>query len=228
MKRPPRLFAAIACLLAPLASVGAQERPADVGAWYMHFGQIKLADRWSLHLENQWRAYDAVSDLEQSLNRWALNYHVPGLPLLLSQGYGYIYTEPVIGPDPSDQGRVDEHRLYQQILWRHASDRLHFTHRGRIEERWIEGDYSWRFRYFLGCDIPLNRPELVPGAFYVSLYNELFLNVREPMFDRDRVYAALGHVFSDGLKVQIGFMRQILSDWENSPDQFQLSVHWNR
>lgn len=230
MRRPAKrtCFIPLCLLLLGVTRLGlvAQERPEDVGAWYMQFGQIGLHDHWSLHLENQWRAYDSGYDLEQSLNRWAVNYHVPETTLTLSLGYGYIYTEPILGPTPDDQGRVDEHRIYQQLLYIHRHKRLHFSHRVRLEERWVQSDNRWRFRYFLGLNIPINRPNMEKGAFYTSFYNELFANADQPWFGRNRVYGALGYVFNDHARSQLGFMRQIFSDWETSTDQVQLSLHW--
>ena len=216
---------ALLIILGP-PSLHATDPPQDFGTWYAHFGTVRLNDEWSVHLENQYRAYNLGTDIEQILNRAAINYHVPDTSWIVSGGYAYIYSEPILGPAPDDQGSVDEHRLFQQLIYRHNLERLFFTHRLRLEQRWIEQELDWRFRYFLGCQIPLNREDLSPGSIYASLYSEQFLNLQGHAFDRNRLYAGLGYVVSPDVRFEAAFMRQALREWSESPDQFVFSLFW--
>ena len=69
------------------------------------------------------------------------------------------------------------------------------------------------------------------GVFYLALYNEIFINTakdigngaRVEIFDRNRLYGALGYHILNKLKVQFGYMYQ--SNNSYSKGQFQLSVH---
>jgi hypothetical protein len=60
---------------------------------------------------------------------------------------------------------------------------------------------------------------------YASAYNELFINAASPVFDRNRLYGALGYVINKSFRVEAGFMTQTL---ENSfRHQFQFVVFNN-
>lgn len=74
----------------------------------------------------------------------------------------------------------------------------------------MEDDFKMRFRYFLGLNVPLNKKEMTKDAIYLSLYNEIFLQDREPVFDRDRIYGALGYVLNPYLRIEAGYMVQLL------------------
>jgi len=107
----------------------------------------------------------------------------------------YIHSEPyVAGTD--QKTNVNEHRIFQQLISRQQFGRVYLQHRYRIEERFIEDDFKMRFRYFLGLNVPLNKKEMVKDAIYLSLYNEIFLQDRDPVFNRDRIYGALGYVLN--------------------------------
>ena len=203
------------------------QRPSDVGAWYQQFTTIGLDDHWSFHLENQYRAYDAT-DLEQSLNRIGLNYYFPDLSLTVTQGYGFIYTDRIVGPTSDDRVSIDEHRTYQQLMYKHDLGSWKITHRGRFEERWFGDDVDLRTRYFIGGDLPLDGGgRMDPGTPYLSLSNELFTNLQGKAFDRDRVYGGVGYVLNESCRVQLGFLRQILPDVSASQNFVTLSFYFN-
>lgn len=65
----------------------------------------------------------------------------------------------------------------------------------------------------------------MPKTFYASAYNEIFLNFKEPVFDRDRLYAGLGYAINKNIKVETGLMYQIYSN-RNRP-QFQFILFNN-
>ncbi|MNR59113.1 hypothetical protein D3C85_1802980 [compost metagenome] len=63
------------------------------------------------------------------------------------------------------------------------------------------------------------------NAFYISAYNEIFLNAESPTFDRDRLYGALGYVINKNFRVEAGFMRQIQE--KTGRNQFQIVIYNN-
>ena len=82
-----------------------------------------------------------------------------------------------------------------------------------------------RFRYFLGFNIPLQYKEDAKNPLYLSAYNEIFLNTKSSVFDRNRVYGGLGYQFSKNLKLELGYMNQF---FENSGrDQINLIAFVN-
>ena len=194
-------------LLLPFQAA-AQE--SETGNWMMYFGNQKLSDRWNWHNEIQYRNYNMIGDLEQLLFRTGIGYNLSDNNNNLLLGYAYIYSEPYIaGTD--DKNETSEHRVFQQLITRQTFDRFYVQHRYRIEERFIEDDFKLRFRYFLGLNVPLNKKEMAKGAVYLSLYNEIFLQDRDPVFDRDRIYGALGYVLTPYMRIEAGYMVQLLS-----------------
>jgi len=192
-----------------------------VGNWMMYFGNQKLSDRWNWHNEIQYRNYNFAGDLEQLLFRTGIGYNLSANNNNLLLGYAYIHGEPyVAGTD--EKTNVNEHRIFQQFISRQQFGRFYLQHRYRIEERFIEGDFKMRFRYFLGLNVPINKKEMVSKAIYLSLYNEIFIQPKSPVFDRDRVYGAIGYVFSSNLKVEAGMMAQLLENSDRA--QFQIAL----
>lgn len=197
------------------------DRP-DSGNWWMYFGTFKLNDKYSIHGEVQYRNYNFLGELEQLLIRTGLNYHIPDSKAILTMGYGYILSEPLVEISPS----ITEHRIFQQFIMNQNVGRFYFSHRYRIEERWIENsDFRWRFRYFLAINVPLNTKVIEPKTWYLSLYNEIFLNGETPIFDRNRLYGGVGLQVSPSAKIQFGYMSQIQD--ANSRPQLQFSLFHN-
>ena len=202
-----KLLRLFTLFLFPMA-ISAQE--SDTGNWLMYFGNQKINNRWNWHNEIQYRNYNMIGDLEQLLFRTGIGYNLSDNNNNLLLGYAYIYSEPYIaGTD--DKNETFEHRVFQQLITRQTFDRFYVQHRYRIEERFIEDDFKLRFRYFLGLNVPLNKKEMAKGAVYLSLYNEIFLQDRDPVFDRDRIYGALGYVLTPYMRIEAGYMVQLLS-----------------
>ena len=192
----------------------------DTGNWFIYFGNQAINKRWSWWNEVQYRNYNVAGDLEQLLIRTGLAYNLTENNNQILMGYGFIRSENYVSPD--DKVGTNEHRLYQQFITRQQFGRFFLQQRYRMEERFLPNDFKIRFRYFLGLNVPLNQKTMAKNAWYLSAYNELFLNAQKPVFDRNRVYGAVGYVFNKNWRTEAGFMRQIKE--QNSRNQFQLVV----
>jgi hypothetical protein len=211
----------LSLLLFPLHLL-AQET--NVGAWYQYFGNQSFKGRWNLHNEFQYRNYNLAGDLEQAFIRVGVGYNLSEKNNNVLLGYGFFYSEPyVAGTDEKTQTR--ENRIFQQFLTRQQFNRVFLQHRYRIEERFIGDDFKWRFRYGLFFQLPFNKPGLTKGAVYLSLSNELFLQPKSPVFDRDRIYGALGYAFSDYIRMEAGYMVQVYESSHRG--QLQLGIYNN-
>jgi hypothetical protein len=62
-------------------------------------------------------------------------------------------------------------------------------------------------------------------TIYLSAYNEVFLNTQKTVFDRNRLYGAIGYVINKNIKMEAGFMAQTLET--KNRNQFQLVVFNN-
>ncbi|OYX27598.1 MAG: hypothetical protein B7Z06_04025 [Flavobacteriales bacterium 32-35-8] len=175
----------------------------DFGNWLIYFGNKKINSKWNIHHEVQYRNYNAMGDLEQLLLRTGLGYTFNEGKNNVLLGYGYILSENYIN-DSDDKLTVNEHRIFQQFISSQNIGSVKLNHRYRFEQRFIEDDFKMRFRYFLGLNIPFKNT----SPFYFSAYNELFLNTKSTVFDRNRLYGGIGYQLSENIRLEAGYMNQ--------------------
>lgn len=205
----------IAFLSIPFA---AKSQDSNLGNWLVYIGSKQLNSKWNLHHEVQYRNYNALGDLEQLLLRTGLGYNIGSRSNLLL-GYGYINSENFTG-NGNEQITVEEHRIFQQFITKQSIGRVTLQHRYRFEQRFVERDFKTRFRYFLGMNIPFKE-----SKYYVSAYNEIFLNGSSNVFDRNRIYGGLGYKVSKGIKIELGYMSQVFDT--SSRDQINIITFVN-
>ena len=206
-----------------------QDQP---GGWYMFtFNKDFSESRFGFQGDVQYRTWDGSGDLEQLLLRGGVTYRPDALPGKYTLGLANI-TSGQFGD--SKQTRT-ENRTYQEAaIPQRVGQKGFLKHRFRFEQRWVNGqDFRTRLRYALFANVPLNRPDLGPGAFYLALYNEIFINGERDIgggaevdfYDRNRLYGALGYKFSNTGQIQVGYMQQHTNVVNKG--QFQLSLHCN-
>ncbi len=205
----------LSLLLFPLAGISQES---DLGNWLMYIGNKKLNNGWNIHNEIQYRNYNAIGDLEQLLLRTGVGYNLSPKNNNLLLGYAYILSDNYIGLDEKQSN--SEHRIFQQFITRQAFGRVSFQHRYRFEQRFLEAGFKMRFRYFLSINIALTNKTLVANTFYLSAYNELFVNDRDNLFDRNRIYGGMGYKISDHINIEVGYMKQLFN--RGSRDQINL------
>ncbi len=106
-----------------------------------------------------------------------------------------------------------EKRVWEQLVLNQYLDRIRFEHRYRLEQRWFDfrgntTEFRNRFRYRLNLFIPLNSPKIGTGTVFASVYDEIFLNPKGPVFERNRLYGGLGYQFSPRWVAQVGWVNQ--------------------
>lgn len=203
-------------------SVLAQD--SKLGNWWMYFGNMQLNEKWNWHNEVQYRNYNFIGDLEQLLLRTGFGYNLTENNNNLLLGYGYILSENYIN-NTDDKEQVQEHRIYQQFITKQKFGRFSLQHRYRFEQRWVESDFKMRFRYFLGLNVALTKPSMQDNTLYLSGYNEIFLNTKSPVFDRNRIYGGVGYKWSKTVRTELGYMNQLFE--EGSRDQLNVVVFVN-
>jgi len=139
-------------------------------------------------------------------------------------GYGFIRSENYAQND--EKLIVNEHRIFQQIITKQTVDKLRLQHRYRFEQRFVEDNFKLRFRYFLGLAYPLWNDADSAKEFYMSAYNEIFLNTVKDVFDRNRLYGGLGYRLNEMLRFELGYMNQFLNN--GNRDQLNLVCFVNR
>ncbi len=216
-------------LLATLSANAQQTGENETGIWYMYFGMNKIAERWSLHTEAQFRYYETSGNFNQLLLRTGANYHI-NPNAIATLGYAYIDTDPTFEESPKDANAL-EHRIFQQFILKNKVWEFLFEHRYRLEQRFIsqtdilsdpEIDLDrteHRARYRIQATLPLT------DTFFLNFYDELFINLQDNLFGQNRLYGALGVHITDNSSVQLGWLRNQFSNAVF--DRFQIGFFFN-
>ncbi|MDB4715850.1 DUF2490 domain-containing protein [Flavobacteriaceae bacterium] len=202
----------------------AKAQESDLGNWLIYIGSKKLNSKWNLHNEIQYRNYDAIGDLEQLLLRTGIGYNLSENNNNLLLGYGFIKSENY-AQNGLDKITVNEHRIFQQFTSKQKVGRLSLTHRYRFEQRFVEEEFKARFRYFLAFKLPFKGTEEAPSKYYLSAYNEIFLNTKSSVFDRNRVYGGIGYQLNKNVRLEAGYMNQFFES--SGRDQVNLITFVN-
>ncbi|AYA38345.1 DUF2490 domain-containing protein [Hymenobacter oligotrophus] len=196
--------------------------------WYTNTTTLRFAERWSGHLEYQFRRDNFITDWQQSLLRTGLNYQVND-KLTLRAGYAWIETFNY-GDYPLQAAgfRFPEHRLYQMATLQNPVGSVEVSHRFMLEQRWVgrilrtpegarsfdEWVHSNRLRYMARVQRPLGTPGPGGRGPYAAVYDEIFLgfgrNVNENVFDQNRLGLLVGYRFSPKFRLEGGFFQQIV------------------
>ena len=202
-----KLIFHVICLIFFSNNIKGQNVEENFGSWLMHFGTHKLSDNYSLHYETQLRNYEILSNFNQLLPRVGLNYHIDK-NTSVTAGYAFIPTQ-----NEFDKGWgekiVTENRIWQQFILKNVVGRIKIRHRYRLEQRWIKNEdftnYKNRARYMLSLKIPISKNEESP--LFISLYDEIFLDISNTPFDQNRLFAALGYQVNKQMNFQFGYLR---------------------
>lgn len=206
-----------------LCMLPAFSQPVETGNWLMYFGQNKVSKDFSIHTEVQYRNHTAIPvNIEQLLLRTGLNYHFAP-SAFVTAGYGYISS--YVFDSERESPESEEHRIWQQLILNQKVGRFKFEHRYRVEQRWVNGNYLNRLRYRLMFMVPVNKPTFEKGTWYLSAYDEVFMNTERDFFDRNRLYGAVGYQFNKNMHMQTGMLQQQLNDFGKWYLQFAIFIN---
>jgi hypothetical protein len=185
--------------------------------WLCYFGDARLAGRWGVHTEFQYRRANGLRDPQQYFYRAGVNYYLPN-KVLVTLGGVYLLSLPY-GDYPSPE-RTFERRIYQMVSLGQQFGRLGLAHRFIQDERWIRAEggdrylFQSRSRYRAQLKLALTKPKLEPGTLYALASDEIFVsygeNVKVNIFNQNRLYGGLGFQFTDALTVEASYLNQIV------------------
>jgi len=233
MKKVITLLMLLAAILNSKAQTGVDQSTGEneLGSWFMYFGTNKIADKWSIHTEAQFRYYETASNFNQMLLRTGVNYHI-NTNAIATLGYGFIDTDPsftefnfIAGDILIENNSLSEHRLFEQFTLKNKVWEFNFEHRYRLEQRFVQNNYSGisntlhRARYRLQITVPLT------DIFFLNFYDEIFINLQNEAFGQNRLYAAIGVNVTDDLSMQFGYLKNHFR--ETDFDRLQLGIVFN-
>jgi Protein of unknown function (DUF2490) len=187
--------------------------------WLQCFATIPLNKKWSVHAEYQWRRTDVVKNWQQGLFRTGVNYKM-NEHVILHAGYAEAETYAYGNFPIANNGTFPEHRLYEQLTLRQPVNKFLFTHRFRIEQRWLgkrkagtereveEWLFLHRFRYQFRTQFALSK------KWYAAAADEIFIgagkNVGVNIFDQNRIFLLVGCKLNKNISLEGGYFNQTL------------------
>lgn len=174
-----------------------------LGAWYMFSGNHRISDNFSIMTGSQIREFETTNNFNQLLLLSGLNYDI-NQNITAAVGYGFLNTDSTFEELP-EEIYSKENRLFEQISLKNSFWKLNLEHRYRLEHRFLNSGKNTvtqhRTRYRLQVSIPLT------NIFSLSVYEEIFLNLKDDIFSQNRLFAALGIKVTPNSKVQLGYLK---------------------
>ncbi len=213
------LFTSISFLICN-TSLFAQK--SNFGNWWIYFGNQKISKRLNWWNEVQYRNYNFIGDMQQLLVRTGIGYNLTENNNNILLGYGYVRSRNYLPNQDDETVSTNEHRIYEQFITKQNFGRVFIQHRYRLEERFLQDDFRLRLRYLLSLNLPLNHKDMGVKTFYLSAYNEVFLNTENNIFDRNRLYGGVGYVINKNFKVETGLLAQTVG----AVNRNQLNIYF--
>ncbi|RZK13812.1 MAG: DUF2490 domain-containing protein [Hymenobacter sp.] len=195
-------------------------------AWLVYVGDHKIADKWAIHTEYQWRRVDWLRDPQQQLARLGVVRTLTDR-VKVSGGYTYFQSHRYGAYAEVPGHATPENRIYEDISLSDKLGRLGLSQRIRLEQRWLgsrdktgngpvqKWAYQNRIRYQLEAEFPLQGPTIDDGELYLTAFDEVFIgfgqNVGDNVFNQNRLSGGLGYQFTKAAKLELNYLYQIRS-----------------
>lgn len=216
------VFAAFECAI---AQDSGRESVTQSIQWAAFSSHVKVSKHINILLDGQFRQAGSLEPMQYQARTGLdikLNDHFSIVPV------GYVYTwNYLYGKQPATFVN-NEHRIWQQVLYKHHLGIVHVEHRLRSEERFlqhhsvttdgavVDDGYSvsqFRLRYRLQARIPLNGRSIDPKTYYAIVYDEIFKswgeNVTYDYPDQNRIFAGVGYQFEKNFSMHMGPIYQL-------------------
>ncbi len=197
------LLTPIICLLIVINTFSQDTGETEIGSWYEITSSNRISDKFSISgsLTN-WNYELPAEKLHLILGIVGLNYHVNNNVIV---GIGYARGDIDASFEVNDVPNISENRILEQIVLKHKSTNISWSHRFRLEQRFLEypteDKLKHRLRYRFKGSFPINK------TLFISAYDEIHFVLNEFDFHQNRAYAALGAKLNKNINVQLGYAR---------------------
>ncbi|MAT89258.1 MAG: hypothetical protein CMC35_01090 [Flavobacteriaceae bacterium] len=202
-----------------LGSIAQNGADQETGTWYILSTNNRVTDKLTINAQTQLRYFELASEIQQFKIRVGATYNFNST-IGVTGGYAYFRNDFSYLSDTPDE--FTEHRTYEDVHVRNAIGKLRLLHRYRLEQRYIQGpgdnDFQQWMRYQLKLVYPLTE------QWALDLYDEVFINLEEPLFAQNWLGAGVTYQFITSLKARIGFQKIHL----DGPDfeRILLGLNW--
>ncbi len=194
---------AIVCSLFFLNSFSQNTGETVLGSWYEITSSNRISDKLSISGSfTNWNYKLPAESPQLLLGIVGLNYHINKNVLV---GIGYAKGEIDSSFEENDVPNTTESRILEQIVLKHKSTDISWSHRFRLEQRFLEYPtenlLKHRLRYRFKGKLPIN------NCLFVSVYDEIHFNLNEFDFNQNRAYAGLGTNLNKNINIELGYVR---------------------
>lgn len=196
----------------------------NTDVWFAYTGSHKIADKWSLHLEFQYRLNDGISNKMQWFPRVGLTRHLSP-QATVTAGYAFIETYPY--GEFASKSAFPENRIWEQLQLKHQVSNFEWVSRFRLEQRYVQSpvptgtDYAPgpaiftnRFRLLNRFSMPFKGKTITDNAFYLTAFDEFMINfgenVQKNIFDQNRLFVGIGYKFPKLGRLEVGYLEQTI------------------
>jgi hypothetical protein len=238
-------------LLGGNSSYAQRERVTQGVEWFGTSSAIKLAPQFGLYLDGQYRFAKSMDNMQHQF-RIAPEIYVNNKLTISPVGYVYIWNF-IYGDQPAAVIN-NEHRLYQELKFKHAAGKFSFTHRFRTEERFIQfhsgnavdgfvdekydKNVQLRLRHRVWVNYALNGDRVEAKTWYIPALVEAFVSWGNPAYityegklDQLRLYTGIGYQLNKNANIQVGPFYQMLikakGDKQENNIGSYIQLNWN-
>lgn len=183
--------------------------------WLGYVNQTRLSTKIGLWNDIHYRESNLDNKPTLAMWRSGLNYYLQD-NIRITGGYASVFTY----PDNLNGDFLYEHRPWAQIWWSNK-------YQGFNTVQWLRPEYRirqkmandkktndfesyFRVRANLSLFVPLNNNEIKAGTIFLSMNNEVFVNMGSQIvyniFDQNRLALGLGYQFSPTMNIQINYL----------------------
>lgn len=181
----------------------AQTTDDHLGSWTEIIGQNQISEKWSIPTTLILQHNEVLNNFQFILLRSGISYHFSNSSKV-TFGYDYFYSESF-----NEENSILQHRIWEELSLGRNYLKWNVSHRYRLESTWTkqEPEYAFdhRVRYRLKLEHPLYR------EFYITSFNEIFINLDKPYFNQNRLHVGLGYTLHPDLKLEIGYFKNHFS-----------------
>ena len=196
------LLTAFICLLITFNTFSQNTGEDELGSWYELTSSNRISDKISISASvTNWN-YELSSNHHLLLGIIGLNYHIKkNITARIGYGNANIDTSFEYNDIPNNK----ENRILEEISIKHKSNNIAWSHRFRLEQRFLEypteNILKHRLRYRFKGSLPINK------TLFITVYDEILFNLNEFDFHQNRAYAALGAKLNKNINIQLGYAR---------------------
>lgn len=198
----------------------------NLSTWMFFNHRIRLSEKFSTNLTLQERYYEVLDNVNQHFVLMGLRYH-------FNKNVNFMWAFSYIETKSFDKGENEtvshDKRWVHQLSVSDKWGKMSVSHRFRIENRWLsrpgDEDFENRYRQWVWLRFPLNNNTISSGTFFLSAYDEIFLNFQHDVFGQNRIYGGVGYQLTDDIRLETGYMKNHFRG--RNFDRLQLSVFLN-